>query len=244
MNIATQGGKIILKDGKLAEGCGCCGGWYCCPQVALCPERLRIRAEVTASDATGIFTLTDARCSGAPLSMTAVKILNASALSGAHDLTRTQTTPSSSVFEKSFASDGVGCSGALVSVTVYGTNACEIVLSCNEYHWQSQVSSATPPTPLTLGAMKCSTHGSAVANCDPQSLYYRTVRRFTNLNIPINLDCLSLSYTVAASVSTGVRAPFYESLSGDGDDGVRGGTFRQSYSGSSSVAVTLTFSTD
>ena len=29
MNIATQGGKIIVKDGKLAENCGCCGGWYC-----------------------------------------------------------------------------------------------------------------------------------------------------------------------------------------------------------------------
>ena len=29
MNIATQGGKIIVKDGKLAEDCGCCGGWYC-----------------------------------------------------------------------------------------------------------------------------------------------------------------------------------------------------------------------
>jgi hypothetical protein len=32
MNIATQGGKIIVKDGKLAEDCDCCGGWYCyCP---------------------------------------------------------------------------------------------------------------------------------------------------------------------------------------------------------------------
>lgn len=30
MNIATQGGKIILKDGQLAEDCACCGGWYCC----------------------------------------------------------------------------------------------------------------------------------------------------------------------------------------------------------------------
>lgn len=29
MNIATQGGKIILKDGKLAEGCDCC-----CPKYA------------------------------------------------------------------------------------------------------------------------------------------------------------------------------------------------------------------
>lgn len=29
MNIATQGGKIITKDGKLGTDCACCGGWYC-----------------------------------------------------------------------------------------------------------------------------------------------------------------------------------------------------------------------
>ena len=31
-SIATKGGAVIVKDGKVAEGCGCCddGGWYCC----------------------------------------------------------------------------------------------------------------------------------------------------------------------------------------------------------------------
>jgi hypothetical protein len=28
-SIATKGGAVIVKDGKAAEGCGCCGGWYC-----------------------------------------------------------------------------------------------------------------------------------------------------------------------------------------------------------------------
>jgi hypothetical protein len=27
--IATKNNAIILKDGKLAEDCGCCGAWYC-----------------------------------------------------------------------------------------------------------------------------------------------------------------------------------------------------------------------
>lgn len=27
--IATKNGSIIVKDGKLAEGCECCGGWWC-----------------------------------------------------------------------------------------------------------------------------------------------------------------------------------------------------------------------
>jgi hypothetical protein len=30
MPLATKNNAIIVKDGKLAENCGCCGGWYCC----------------------------------------------------------------------------------------------------------------------------------------------------------------------------------------------------------------------
>ena len=33
MPLATKNNAIIVKDGKLAENCGCCGGWYCCPPV-------------------------------------------------------------------------------------------------------------------------------------------------------------------------------------------------------------------
>jgi hypothetical protein len=29
MSLATKNGSIIVKDGKLAENCGCCGEWYC-----------------------------------------------------------------------------------------------------------------------------------------------------------------------------------------------------------------------
>jgi hypothetical protein len=36
MTIATKNGAIIVKDGKLAENCGCCGGWYCYCDVPPC----------------------------------------------------------------------------------------------------------------------------------------------------------------------------------------------------------------
>lgn len=29
MTIATKNGAVILKDGRLAENCGCCENWYC-----------------------------------------------------------------------------------------------------------------------------------------------------------------------------------------------------------------------
>ena len=39
MPIATKNGSLIVKDGKLAESCGCCGGWYCYQDCAasVCP---------------------------------------------------------------------------------------------------------------------------------------------------------------------------------------------------------------
>lgn len=30
MPLAIKNNAIIVKDGKLAENCDCCGGWYCC----------------------------------------------------------------------------------------------------------------------------------------------------------------------------------------------------------------------
>ncbi len=29
MTLATKNGSLIVKDGKIAEDCGCCGDWYC-----------------------------------------------------------------------------------------------------------------------------------------------------------------------------------------------------------------------
>ena len=255
MTLATKNGSLIVKDGKLAENCNCCGDWYCCPQFVLCPDRLRVSAEVLAADQSGTYTLTDARCGayywfpnmvGAAISKTAVNILNASALSGSYDLPKTLTDGSVSIFEKSFASDGAGCSGAKISVAVFGTGGCSISVWCNDYHWQSQISGSVPPSPKTLSEMKCGTEGSSLNNCEPQELYYKRVQLFAQLNMPIDLSCLSPSFVTTASISAGVREIFYEINSGDGIQvyGVRGGTFAQSYSVRVPVTVKLTFSVD
>jgi len=36
MPLATKNGSLIVKDGKIAEDCGCCGGWYCYSQALYC----------------------------------------------------------------------------------------------------------------------------------------------------------------------------------------------------------------
>lgn len=33
MPLATKNNALIVKDGKVADGCGCCGGWWCCPDI-------------------------------------------------------------------------------------------------------------------------------------------------------------------------------------------------------------------
>jgi hypothetical protein len=34
MPLATKNGSLVVKDGKVAENCDCCGGWYCCADMA------------------------------------------------------------------------------------------------------------------------------------------------------------------------------------------------------------------
>jgi hypothetical protein len=50
MPLATKNGSIIVKDGRLAENCGCCGGWYCYPCDCGVPvARIRITDFRTSS---------------------------------------------------------------------------------------------------------------------------------------------------------------------------------------------------
>jgi hypothetical protein len=52
MPIATKNNAIIIKDGKLAENCNCCGGWYCYDSRCSCPTSTitGITARITGTD--------------------------------------------------------------------------------------------------------------------------------------------------------------------------------------------------
>jgi hypothetical protein len=49
MPLAIKNNAIILKDGKLAENCGCCGGWYCYNQ-RLASVRVRFTQPAQVQD--------------------------------------------------------------------------------------------------------------------------------------------------------------------------------------------------
>jgi hypothetical protein len=51
MPLATKNNAIIVKDGKLAEDCGCCGGWYCCASRSCLPDHINsIQVSIAAED--------------------------------------------------------------------------------------------------------------------------------------------------------------------------------------------------
>lgn len=56
MTIATRNGAIIVKDGKLAEDCACCGGWWCYDetcnscQSGQYPSAINTRIDMTVND--------------------------------------------------------------------------------------------------------------------------------------------------------------------------------------------------
>jgi hypothetical protein len=50
MTIATKSGGLIVKDGKLAENCGCCNKYYCCENKSQFCQIASVSASVAASD--------------------------------------------------------------------------------------------------------------------------------------------------------------------------------------------------
>jgi hypothetical protein len=52
MTLATKDGSLIVKDGKLAENCGCCGGWYCYNECAefMCVDAPTASVSLSATD--------------------------------------------------------------------------------------------------------------------------------------------------------------------------------------------------
>ena len=50
-NLATKNGSLIVKDGKLAEDCVCCGEWYCCFSPACVADSLSsVSVAISAQD--------------------------------------------------------------------------------------------------------------------------------------------------------------------------------------------------
>jgi hypothetical protein len=92
MPLATKNGSLIVKDGKVAENCNCCGGWYCysedCPCNYSKPMPNSLQAALSFSLASDMYGIALGNFLGAYLSTWRTTPQQASQINGTYTLTR------------------------------------------------------------------------------------------------------------------------------------------------------------
>jgi hypothetical protein len=107
MPLAVKNNAIIVKDGKIAEDCACCGGWYCCADKACLATPSSVTLSVTAEDFYTQYGMAD---SGGGVSFESSACAFGSSISGTHSLTQiTAEAGYSSTWKKTFAAVPSGC---------------------------------------------------------------------------------------------------------------------------------------
>jgi hypothetical protein len=133
MPLATRNNALIVKDGKVAENCGCCAGWYCCEdRIGQCRDRLGDVLKLTATISAQDYKKHDL-VSGCQLSCSwgsGTYIWPGSSYAGTFVLTPRKAQPpdfflgSSAItgvwwiYEHFFPAEQTGCTGANLSVWV------------------------------------------------------------------------------------------------------------------------------
>jgi hypothetical protein len=111
MPLATKNNALIVKDGKLAENCNCCGGWYCCADTTCSLDQLTTATiSITASDYYSRYIELSGGTDGALYQSVGVRL---AAYSGIHTLARVSAIGSQNVrFQKDIKPFGVNkCDG-------------------------------------------------------------------------------------------------------------------------------------
>lgn len=160
MTLATKNGSLILKDGSLADGCGCCG-WYCycedgcntSPACSYClgscpPYRApeSFTATITASDYVNrvMGRIYYNLYGGAGAGVGLISYFKGSAIAGTHTLTRASATEYIATLP-----DDPNCSGSPFgrSSIFFNLSSCTLGLSIRRMHESSLANypSDTPP---------------------------------------------------------------------------------------------------
>ena len=120
MPIATKNNAIIVKDGKLAENCGCCGGWYCCASLSCVPlDVSSVSVSITAGDYLAKYDMRDNLISANSPYKSSAGFLG-SLFSGTRQLTKVASTqsPAMSRWETTYSGFPTGCGSQTLSVTL------------------------------------------------------------------------------------------------------------------------------
>ena len=157
-NLATKNGSLIVKDGKLAEDCGCCGGWYCCESsVCAANDVQSVTVTISAQDFVQRYSPTGLGGSDITIGV------RGSSISGSYSLTRSSSS-------NSFAYSGTGelvslflspsttspcCSPLIFTLAMtwkrHGVNA----IVTDEQLWASGAATSSDPNVLHLSSLSC-----------------------------------------------------------------------------------------
>jgi hypothetical protein len=163
MTIATKNGSIIVKDGKLAENCGCCGGWYCCADLPATCGGADFAKSVTVVVTTGADYVKVEQSVNRGIdcaqrwSAKAVSITPSSLYAGTFQLSRSGDNQ----WRYNYPPDAAGCVGSLVldiinvSGVVGYSFAWRLDLIHHAYVWQKN-DLTLPSDTKTLSQMQCS----------------------------------------------------------------------------------------
>ena len=120
MPIATKNGSLIVKDGNIAESCGCCGGWYCCASPSCVPlDVSSVSVSITAEDYLAKYNMRDNLIfANSPYKSSAGFL--GSLFSGTRQLTKVASTqsPAMSRWETTYSGFPAGCGSQTLSVTL------------------------------------------------------------------------------------------------------------------------------
>lgn len=108
-NIATKNGSLVIKDGKLAEDCGCCGSkWYCCASSCAVAEPSAVEVKIEAEDFYAQYGVSDnlfPNIGVGQVNFESSACVFGSAISGTHALTKINA----STWSKLFPASPAGC---------------------------------------------------------------------------------------------------------------------------------------
>jgi hypothetical protein len=244
MPLATKNNAIIVKDGKLAEDCDCCGGWYCCPSVWACDDiaaKLKFTATLTAYDVNRVEYLTDATCfsgSSSLISASSVSITPGGSYAGTFSLSSpTLNANDNTARYTQLFTDGSGCTGAYLTIAV-GKTGLTAYLVYNLYQWQAQKAGGGPPPSAnkTISDMQCS--GSSLgstAYCGSNE-YYASSQGIASL-ISVSFEyCTPIGQTFTGQSTLNVRSMAF--LSGDVNS-ISRGTKTEVLTGNDNVSLAL-----
>jgi len=192
MTLATKNGSLIVQDGKIAENCGCCGGWVCCRELSptTCGGAEYVKSAsvvvITGADYVKVEQSVNRGpgCS-ARWSAKAVSITPSSHYAGTFQLSRSGDNE----FRYDYPPDDAGCVASIVLAVINRAGvvgysfAWRLELIHHAYVWQKNAPTL-PSETKSLSQMQCSPPTPpTLQGCYPSPVeWYKKTTATTNTN--------------------------------------------------------------